>query len=184
MDVQKFTQKSIEAIQKSSQIAKENGNSEVEQEHLLLALIDDKESLIKQLFTKMNVSDELQNELIINIENKPKISGNNQVYFSREAEESLNEAEKIAKNMKDEYVSVEHIMLGIFEKASSNLKQLFKQFGVDKNKFLKVLLEVRGNARVTNDNPESTYNVLEKYGTDLVEMARKQKLDPVIGRDD
>ena len=184
MDVQKFTQKSIEAIQKSSQIAKENGNSEVEQEHLLFALIDDKESLIKQLFTKMNVSDELQNELIINIENKPKISGNNQVYFSREAEESLNEAEKIAKNMKDEYVSVEHIMLGIFEKASSNLKQLFKQFGVDKNKFLKVLLEVRGNARVTNDNPESTYNVLEKYGTDLVEMARKQKLDPVIGRDD
>ena len=184
MDAQKFTQKSIEAIQKSSQIAKENGNSEVEQEHLLLALIDDKESLIKQLFTKMNVSDELQNELIINIENKPKISGNNQVYFSREAEESLNEAEKIAKNMKDEYVSVEHIMLGIFEKASSNLKQLFKQFGVDKNKFLKVLLEVRGNARVTNDNPESTYNVLEKYGTDLVEMARKQKLDPVIGRDD
>ena len=184
MDVQKFTQKSIEAIQKSSQIAKESGNSEVEQEHLLLALIDDKESLIKQLFTKMNVSDELQNELIINIENKPKISGNNQVYFSREAEESLNEAEKIAKNMKDEYVSVEHIMLGIFEKASSNLKQLFKQFGVDKNKFLKVLLEVRGNARVTNDNPESTYNVLEKYGTDLVEMARKQKLDPVIGRDD
>ena len=184
MDVQKFTQKSIEAIQKSSQIAKENGNSEVEQEHLLLALIDDRESLIKQLFTKMNVSDELQNELIIEIENKPKISGNNQVYFSREAEESLNEAEKIAKNMKDEYVSVEHIMLGIFEKASNNLKQLFKQFGVDKNKFLKVLLEVRGNARVTNDNPESTYNVLEKYGTDLVEMARKQKLDPVIGRDD
>ena len=184
MDVQKFTQKSLEAIQKSSQIAKENRNSEVEQEHLLLALIDDKESLIKQLFTKMNVSDELQNELIIKINNKPKISGVNQVYFSMEAEETLNVAEKQAKNMKDEYVSVEHIMLGIFEKANSNLKQLFKQFGIDKNKFLKVLLEVRGNARVTNDNPESTYNVLEKYGTDLVEMARKQKLDPVIGRDD
>ncbi|MGN1310358.1 MAG: ATP-dependent chaperone ClpB [Clostridia bacterium] len=184
MDVQKFTQKSLEAIQKSSQIAKEGSNSEVEQEHLLLALIDDKEGLIKQLFTKMNVSNELQSELIIKIKNKPKISGTNKVYFSMEAEETLNAAEKIAQNMKDEYVSVEHIMLGILEKPNSNLKQLFKQFGIDKNKFLKVLLEVRGNARVTNDNPESTYNVLEKYGTDLVEMARKQKLDPVIGRDD
>ena len=184
MDVQKFTQKSLEAIQKSSQIAKESRNSEVEQEHLLLALIDDKESLIKQLFTKMNVSNELQSELIIKIKNKPKISGTNKVYFSMEAEETLNVAEKQAQNMKDEYVSVEHIMLGILEKPNSNLKQLFKQFGIDKNKFLKVLLEVRGNARVTNDNPESTYNVLEKYGTDLVEMARKQKLDPVIGRDD
>ncbi len=184
MDVQKFTQKSLEAIQKSSQIAKENNNSEVEQEHLLLALIDDKEGLIKQLFTKMNVNNELQNELIIKIKNKPKISGTNKVYFSMEAEETLNVAEKQAQNMKDEYVSVEHIMLGILEKPNSNLKQLFKQFGIDKNKFLKVLLEVRGNARVTNDNPESTYNVLEKYGTDLVEMARKQKLDPVIGRDD
>ena len=140
MDVQKFTQKSLEAIQKSSQIAKENNNSEVEQEHLLLALIDDKEGLIKQLFTKMNVNNELQNELIIKIKNKPKISGTNKVYFSMEAEETLNVAEKQAQNMKDEYVSVEHIMLGILEKPNSNLKQLFKQFGIDKNKFLKLLL--------------------------------------------
>ena len=184
MDVQKFTQKSLESVQLSSQIAKENSNSEVEQEHLLLALINDKESLIKQLFTKMNVSDELQNELVIKIKNKPKISGTSKVYVSFEVEEALNEAEKQAKNMKDEYVSVEHIMLGLLEKANNNLKQIFKQYNINKNKFLKVLLEVRGNARVTSDNPESTYNVLEKYGTDLVEMARKQKLDPVIGRDD
>ena len=184
MDIQKFTQKSLEAIENSSKIAKENSNSEVEQEHLLLALINDNDSLIKQLFTKMNVNSNLQNELISKIGNKPKISGANKIYFSEEVEETLFEAEKQATNMKDEFISVEHIMLGIFEKANSNLKQLFKKYNIDKNNFLKVLLEVRGNARVTSDNPESTYNVLEKYGTDLVEMAKKQKLDPVIGRDD
>ena len=184
MDIQKFTQKSLEAIENSSKIAKENSNSEVEQEHLLLALINDNDSLIKQLFTKMNVNSNLKNELISKIGNKPKISGANKIYFSEEVEETLFEAEKQATNMKDEFISVEHIMLGIFEKANSNLKQLFKKYNIDKNNFLKVLLEVRGNARVTNDNPESTYNVLEKYGTDLVEMARKQQLDPVIGRDD
>ena len=184
MDAQRFTQKSLEKIQEANEIAKENNNSEIEQEHLLLSLIRDREGLIKQLFTKMNVSNEFENTLLMQINNKPKISGANRTYFSIEVEDVLDEAEKIAKNMKDEYVSVEHIMLAIFDKANKNVKKLFRDFNIDKNKFLKVLLKVRGNTRVTSDNPESTYNVLEKYGTDLVEMARKQKLDPVIGRDD
>ena len=107
-----------------------------------------------------------------------------QVYISRDVDEALADAENTADKMKDEYVSVEHIMLGLIDKANSKLKQLFKTFNIDKNNFLKVLLEVRGNTRVTSDNPEETYDALKKYGTDLVELARKQKLDPVIGRDD
>ena len=184
MDVQKYTQKSLDAVRISCEIAKTNNNSQVEQEHIILALIDEENSLIKELLQKMNVGDSFKVELENTINNMPKITGANNVYLSNSADSALNEAESIAQNMKDEYVSVEHIMLGIIEKANNNLKRLFKEYKIDKNKFLKVLLEVRGNARVTNDNPESTYNVLEKYGQDLVKMAREQKLDPVIGRDD
>ena len=184
MNVQKYTQKSLDAIRNACEIAKENNNSEVEQEHIILALIDEENSLIKQLLQKMNIENSFKPELENIIQNMPKIKGANNVYLSNSAESALNEAETQAKNMKDEYVSVEHIMLGILEKANNNIKRLFKEFKIDKNKFLKVLMEVRGNARVTNDNPESTYNVLEKYGQDLVKMAREQKLDPVIGRDD
>ena len=184
MNVQKYTQKSLDAIKNACEIAKDNYNSEVQQEHIILALIDEENSLIKELLQKMNVGNSFKDEVERIIQNMPKIKGTNNVYLSNSAESALNEAESIAQNMKDEYVSVEHIFLGIMEKTNNNIKRIFREFKIDKNKFLKVLMEVRGNARVTNDNPESTYNVLEKYGQDLVKMAREQKLDPVIGRDD
>ena len=189
INAQKLTQKSLEAIQESQSIASENQSSQIEQLHLLQALIVQDESLIKQLLKKMQVGDSFEEQVKNEIERMPKIasaSGRslNQVYISRETDEALTDAEKEAEKMKDEYISVEHIMLGLLNKADSNLKELFRKFDIDKNKFLKVLAEVRGNTRVTSDNPEETYDVLKKYGTDLVDMARKQKLDPVIGRDD
>ena len=188
MNSQKLTQKSIEAIQKAQSLATENGNSQIDQEHLLYALLIQDNSLIKELLKKMKVSEEFENAINTEINNKPRMYSNSrqmdQVYISRDVDEALNEAESIADNMKDDYISVEHIMLGLINKANSKLKDLFKTFKVDKNSFLKVLSEVRGGQRVTNDNPEETYDALKKYGTDLVDMARKQKLDPVIGRDD
>ena len=188
MDIQKFTQKSLEAIQKAQEIAIQNQNPQIEQEHILLALIDDENGLIKELLSKMQVSKELKNEIKKIIENKPKIisktNQNENIYISQELEQALVEAEKIAQKMKDEYISVEHIMLGIINKPSREVLNLLKTFNITKDSFLKVLLEVRGGARVMNDNPEETYEVLKKYGSDLVELAKAQKLDPVIGRDD
>ncbi len=188
MDIQKFTQKSLEAIQKAQEIAIQNQNPQIEQEHILLALIDDENGLIKELLSKMQVSKELKNEIKKIIENKPKIisktNQNENIYISQELEQALVEAEKIAQKMKDEYISVEHIMLGIINKPSREVLNLLKTFNITKDRFLKVLLEVRGGARVMNDNPEETYEILKKYGSDLVELAKAQKLDPVIGRDD
>ena len=188
MNIEKFTQKSLEAIQTSQSIAIENQNSGVEQEHLLLALIEQEDSLIKQLLEKMKVSEEFKQNLKKLIESKPKMVGGarqaNSIYVSQDLDLALIDAEKTAQKMKDEYVSVEHIMLGIMNKSNRELASLFKTFNITKDKFLKVLLEVRGNTRVTSDNPESTYDVLKKYGSDLVDLARQQKLDPVIGRDD
>jgi ATP-dependent Clp protease ATP-binding subunit ClpB len=188
MNIQKFTQKSIEAIQKAQSLVIENENSQIEQEHLLYALLIGENSLIKELLKKMNVGEEFERAVKNEIDNKPRMHSEarqmEQVYISRDVDEALADAENTADKMKDEYVSVEHIMLGLIDKANSKLKQLFKTFNIDKNNFLKVLLEVRGNTRVTSDNPEETYDALKKYGTDLVELARKQKLDPVIGRDD
>ena len=188
MNIQKFTQKSIEAIQKAQSLVIENENSQIEQEHLLYALLIGENSLIKELLKKMNVGEEFERAVKNEIDNKPRMHSEarqmEQVYISRDVDEALTDAENTADKMKDEYVSVEHIMLGLIDKANSKLKQLFKTFNIDKNNFLKVLLEVRGNTRVTSDNPEETYDALKKYGTDLVELARKQKLDPVIGRDD
>ena len=188
MNIQKFTQKSIEAIQKAQSLAIENENSQIDQEHLLYALLTQENSLIKELLKKMNVKEEFEKAIQREIKNKPSMHTNSrqmdQVYIARDVDEALNVAENTAKNMKDEYVSVEHIMLGLMDKANSKLKELFRTFNIDKNSFLKVLSEVRGGQRVTSDNPEETYDALKKYGTDLVEMARKQKLDPVIGRDD
>ena len=136
----------------------------------------------------MNVSDEFEKAIKREIENKPSMHSNarqmDQVYISRDTDEALTDAQNTAEKMKDEYVSVEHIMIGLIDKANSKLKELFRTFNINKNNFLKVLSEVRGNTRVTTDNPEETYDALKKYGTDLTEMARKQKLDPVIGRDD
>ena len=188
MNIQKFTQKSIEAIQKAQSLAIENENSQIDQEHLLYALLTQENSLIKELLKKMSVKEEFEKAIQREIKNKPSMHTNSrqmdQVYIARDVDEALNAAENTAKNMKDEYVSVEHIMLGLMDKANSKLKELFRTFNIDKNSFLKVLSEVRGGQRVTSDNPEETYDALKKYGTDLVEMARKQKLDPVIGRDD
>ena len=188
MDIQKFTQKSIEAIQKAQNLAIEHENSQIDQEHLLYALLIGENSLIKELLKKMNVSDEFEKAIKREIENKPSMHSNarqmDQVYISRDTDEALTDAQNTAEKMKDEYVSVEHIMIGLIDKANSKLKELFRTFNINKNNFLKVLSEVRGNTRVTTDNPEETYDALKKYGTDLTEMARKQKLDPVIGRDD
>lgn len=188
MDIQKFTQKSIEAIQKAQNLAVEYENSQIDQEHLLYALLIEENSLIKELLKKMNVNDEFDNAIVREIKNKPSMHSNarqmNNVYISKDTDEVLTSAQNTAKQMQDEYVSVEHIMLGLIDKANSQLKQLFRTFNINKDSFLKVLSEVRGNTRVTTDNPEGTYNVLKKYGTNLVEMAKKQKLDPVIGRDD
>ena len=187
MNVQKFTQKSLEAIQNAQSIALENQNAQIEQEHLMLALLEQEESLIKELLKKMGVSANFENTLKNKINQMPKMSGgarpNDSIYVSRDVDLTLNDSEKIASKMKDEYVSVEHIMLSIFDNANSQIKELFRTYNINKSEFLKALSSVRGNTRVTTDNPEETYNALKKYGQDLVKMAREQKLDPVIGRD-
>ena len=188
MNLQKFTQKSIEAIGLAQNLATTNQNSEVNEEHLLLALLEQDESLIKELLKSMDIdADKFQEDVKKMVDNKPKMTGGGaqagSIYVSQDVNQALASSENIAKKMNDEYVSVEHIMLGLFDNLNRELKELFKKYGLDKNKFLKALLSVRGNTRVTSDNPESTYNVLKKYGQDLVALAREQKLDPVIGRD-
>ena len=187
MNVQKFTQKSLEAIQNAQSIALENQNAQIEQEHLMLALLEQEESLIKELLKKMGVSENFEKTIKNKVSNMPKMSGGSRpsdsIYVSRDVDLTLNNAEKIASKMKDEYVSVEHIMLSIFDNANSQIKELFRTYNINKSEFLKALSSVRGNTRVTTDNPEETYNALKKYGQDLVKMAREQKLDPVIGRD-
>ena len=187
MNIQKFTQKSLEAIQNAQNLAIENQNAQLEQEHILLSLLEQEESLIKELLKKMGISEKFENEVRNKIKNKPKMTGGarraDSMYISQDVDLVLTDAEEIAKKMKDEYVSVEHIMISLFDNGNKEIKDLFKTFNINKNNFLKVLSSVRGNTRVTSDNPESTYNVLEKYGQDLVDLARKQKLDPVIGRD-
>ena len=188
MNIQKFTQKSVEAIQKAQQIAQENGNSQIEQAHLLLALIEQEDSLIKELIKKIGDVEGVETSIKKNISNMPKMVGgsqiNNNLYINQDVEKVLTNSEAIAKNMKDEYVSVEHIMLAIFDNCNKEIKEILRMYNINKKDFLKALLEVRGNTRITTDNPEGTYNALKKYGQDLVELARNQKLDPVIGRDD
>ncbi len=187
MNIQKFTQKSLEAIQNAQNLAIENQNAQLDQEHILLSLLEQDESLIKELLKKMGISNNFETEVRNKIKNKPKMTGGarraDSMYISQDVDIVFSNAEEIAKKMNDEYVSVEHIMISLIDNPNKELKELFKTFNITKNSFLKVLSSVRGNTRVTSDNPESTYNVLEKYGQDLVDMARKQKLDPVIGRD-
>ncbi len=187
MNIQKFTQKSLEAIQNAQTLAIKNQNAQVEQEHLLLALLEQENSLIKELIKKIGDEDSIENEVRNKIENKPKMTGgarpSDGIYVAQDVDKVLADSESIAKKMKDEYVSVEHIMLAIFNNANSNIKDIFRRYSITKNEFLKALSGVRGNARVTSDNPEDTYDVLKKYGQDLTQMAREQKLDPVIGRD-
>ena len=187
MNIEKFTQKSLESIKNAQEITIENNNAQIEQEHLILALLEQENSLIKELLKKMEISENFESDVRKNVEKKPKVMGGarptNGLYISRDVDLVLVNAENIAKNMKDDYVSVEHIMISIFDNANDKVKELFKNYKVNKNDFLKALSKVRGNTRVTTDNPESTYNVLKKYGQDLVELAKNQKLDPVIGRD-
>ncbi|MDD3972226.1 MAG: ATP-dependent chaperone ClpB [Clostridia bacterium] len=189
MNIQKFTQKSIEAINQAQSLAIEYQNMQIEQEHLLYALLDQPDSFITQLMVSLDVKpNELISAVMRKIETLPKVSGSgrepDKVYVSKDADQTLNEAEKQAKAMKDEYVSVEHIFLALLDTANSRMKELFKSMSIEKNAFLKALASVRGNTKVTSDNPESTYDVLKKYGQDLVELAKNQKLDPVIGRDE
>jgi ATP-dependent Clp protease ATP-binding subunit ClpB len=187
MNSQKFTGKSLEAIQNAQNLAIKNQNSQIEQEHIILALIEQEDSLIKELLKKMGISQNFENEVRNEVEGKPKMTGgarpNSSIYVSQDVDIVLTSSEEIAKKMKDEYVSVEHIMLALFDNANNKVKDLFKKNGITKNEFLKALSSVRGNTRVTSDNPEATYDVLKKYGQDLVALAREQKLDPVIGRD-
>ena len=187
MNIQKFTQKSVEAIQNAQSIAVQNQNPQIEEEHLLLALLEQNSSLIKELLKKMGIPQTFENTLKNEINKKPKVTGgarpSDSIYISQEVEIVLANSEKLADKMQDEYVSVEHIMLSLIDNANSNLNDLFRKYNITKNEFLKALSSVRGNTRVTTDNPEETYNVLKKYGQDLVKLAREQKLDPVIGRD-
>ena len=188
MNEQKFTQRSLEVLNNAQRIAIEHNNMQIEQEHLLYALIDQQESLIFEMLKKIGVNNSIKTDLYDLIEKMPGVTGSgrepDKVYISNDVDKVLAAAEKQATKMKDEYISVEHIMLGIIEQPNSKVKELLSKYGITMNNFLSALMSVRGNTRVTSDTPEETYNVLKKYGTDLVELARQQKLDPVIGRDE
>ena len=187
MNTSKLTAKSVEALEAARNLARDNYNSYIEESHVLLALLTGESGLIGELITKMGKSlPNLEAETRHIIDALPKVTGDvsGETYISNETNAALNEAEAQAIKMKDEYTSVEHIMIGLLRKPDSKLRELFKTFNITEKEFYKVLMDVRGNQRVTNQNPEDTYNVLEKYGQDLVELARNNKLDPVIGRDD
>ena len=187
MNTQKLTQKSIEVITNAQKLAIENQNQQIEQVHILYSLIDIEESLIYEILKRMHVNENFKQSVFDEVKKLPKVMGSRKmdsVYVSQDVDQILVDAEKTATKMKDEYVSVEHLMISLFDNGNSTIKNLLKIFNVNKNEFLKILSSVRGNTRVTSDSPEETYDALKKYGTDLVEMARQQKLDPVIGRDD
>lgn len=189
MNLQKFTQKSLEAVKLAQNLAVENGNQQMRQEHLLIALTEQQDGLIAEIFEKIG-SDSRQIVTLLKqeVDKLPKVSGSgidpNRIYVSNDVEQALLEAETQAKLMKDEFISVEHIMLGILQKPQDNIKRILSDTGIHTNRFLTALKDIRGNQRVTTDNPEETYDVLKKYGQDLVELAQQQKLDPVIGRDE
>ena len=187
MDMNKLTQKSAEALRGMQSIALENGNQQLEPLHLLSALLSNEDGLITNLLTKAGVSPAtVRAETDSAISALPKVSGlaADRLYISRELDSVLNESEAEAKKMKDEFVSVEHLMLALLSRADMKVKDIFRRSGLTKDAFLSALKEVRGNRTVTSENPEETYEVLQKYGQDLVEKAKEQKLDPVIGRDD
>ena len=188
MNAQKFTQKSLEAIQEAQNIALEHNNMQIEQEHLVCALLEQNDGLIPQLMKKMGIEpDALLHAVAQRVESLPGVTGpgreSGKIYVSGDVDQNLIAAEREAERMKDEYVSVEHIMLAILEKPNAGMSRIFQQFNVRKDQFLSVLATVRGNTRVTSDSPEETYDSLSKYGQDLVELAKNHKLDPVIGRD-
>jgi len=188
MNAQKFTQKSLEAIQEAQDVAIQNSNMQIEEEHLAQALLSQENGLIPQLFKKMNIDPEA---VLVNVKNQvaklPGVTGPGReagkIYISSDVDAVLTDAEKEAGRMKDEYVSVEHILLALLNRPNSAMRSVFEAFGIQKNNFLSALSTVRGNTRVTSDSPEETYDSLAKYGQDLVELAKNHKLDPVIGRD-
>ena len=189
MNAEKLTQKSAEAIRSAQEIALEYGNPQIEQVHLLWALLQDSEGLIPQLLAGMGVTvPSLQAAVKDLLARQPRVSNSGheagKIYISGDTEKALNRAEKVAGEMKDEYTSVEHLFLGLLDTAGRELTQLFSQYQITRERALQALSGVRGNQRVTSDNPEETYGALKKYGSDLVERARQNKLDPVIGRDD
>ena len=183
MNINKFTQKSIQAVNDLEKIAYEYGNQEIEEEHLLYCLLNQEDSLILKLIEKMEINkDEFQRSLIDALNKRPKVSGG-QVYIGKDLNRVLVSAEDEAKAMGDEYVSVEHLFLSLLRYPNACIRDLFRNYGITRDRFLQALSTVRGNQRVTSDNPEVTYDTLTKYGEDLVEKAKNQKLDPVIGRD-
>ena len=183
MNIQKFTQKSIEAVNQCEKLAMEYGNQELEQEHLLYALLTIEDSLILKLVEKMEINKEyFVGRVLKALEKRVKVQGG-QPFVGQYLNKVLISAEDEAKRMGDEYVSVEHLFLSMIQNPNKEIKEIFREYGITRERFLRVLSEVRGNQRVTSDNPEATYDTLEKYGQDLVEKARNQKLDPVIGRD-
>ena len=189
MNAQKYTQKSLEAIQAAQQLTIENQNQQIEQVHLLASLIRQENGLAPQLLRKMGVTVESLDAAVLQELGKlPRVTGSgreaDRYYVARPVDEALNRAEKLADEMKDDFVSVEHLLLALIETADSTLKRLFSAYNITKERFLQALQSVRGNQRVTSDSPEDTYEALEKYGTDLVKRAREQKMDPVIGRDE
>ena len=183
MNISKFTQKSIEAVNNLEKVAYQFGHQEIEEEHLLYSLLHQEDSLIAKLIEKMEIQKEyFEDRLDQALNGKVKVSGGSP-YIGQYLNKALVSAEDVAKQMGDEYVSVEHLFLSLLNNQSPSMKQFFKEFGITKERFLQALSTVRGNQRVTTDNPEATYDTLNKYGQDLVEKARSQKLDPVIGRD-
>ncbi|MBO7353112.1 MAG: AAA family ATPase, partial [Lachnospiraceae bacterium] len=184
MNINKFTQKSIEAVNRCEKIANDYGNQEIDQEHLLYALLDIDDSLIAGLIGKMGIDvQSFKANALKLLDAKVKVSGGGQIYISRDLNTVLTSAEDESKAMGDSYVSVEHLFLALIKHQNRAIKELFKSYGINRESFLKVLSTVRGNQTVTSDNPEATSDTLEKYGQDLVQKARDGKLDPVIGRD-
>lgn len=185
MNMQKLTAKSVEAVNSAQKLARENGNREIDQQHLLLALLTQDGGLIPQLLSKIGVNktviERSAEEAVSRI---VKVSNGEGEYITSALNEAFDVAEKQAADMKDEFVSVEHLFYGLIEKPNAEVRKIFDSVGIDKNSYMKALMEVRGNVRVTSENPEDTYDVLNKYGADLVERARTGKLDPVIGRDE
>lgn len=188
MNPQKFTQKSLEAIQEAQSIAIQNQNTQIEEEHLLYSLLIQENGLILQLIKKMNINTDLIIDTVKNaVESLPRVTGGareaSTIYVSQDVDNVLNKALNDANRMKDQYVSVEHIMLAIIDNPNDRIKNILKKFNIGRKEFLNVLMSVRGNTTITSDNPEETYDALNKYGSDLVELAKNHKLDPVIGRD-
>ncbi|NCB30530.1 MAG: AAA family ATPase, partial [Clostridia bacterium] len=188
MNMNKFTQRSMEVLQSAQTLAIQHNNQQVDQQHLLLSLLQQENSLLAQLFRRMGIDEGFEAALEQELGKIPSVTGSgreaDKVYITPQLDKALAAAEKQAERMKDEYISVEHLFLGLVEAPNEALKRLFRQFGVGRDGFLKALGEVRGGARVTTDTPEDTYDALGKYAQDLVALAEQQKLDPVIGRDE